>query len=76
MPRLVEEGYCVYTLNLGETLGVRATIAKLYGTNHIRESAGELGRFVERVQDASGAPQVDLVGWSQGEVIIRLRGGF
>lgn len=46
-------------------------MAKLFGTNHIRESAGELGRFVKQVQRASGAQQVDLVGWSQGGVIIR-----
>lgn len=70
-PRLAEEGYCVFSLNLGRTVDAEFPMAKLYGTNDIHESAKELAGFVGQVKEKSGAGQVDLVGWSQGGIIIR-----
>jgi triacylglycerol esterase/lipase EstA (alpha/beta hydrolase family) len=37
----------------------------------MEQSAGELGRFIERVRSATGAQKVDLVGHSEGGVMPR-----
>lgn len=70
-PRLAEEGYCVFSLNLGKTKGAESVMAQRYGTNLIGQSAKELAGFVKRVLVATQSPQVDLLGWSQGGLIIR-----
>lgn len=70
-PRLAEEGYCVFSLNLGKTQGAESVMAQRYGTNLIEQSAKELAGFVGRVKQATQSSKVDLVGWSQGGVIIR-----
>jgi pimeloyl-ACP methyl ester carboxylesterase len=38
--------------------------------NDIDSSADRLGRFIERVRGATGAPRVDLIGHSMGGVVI------
>lgn len=70
-PRLAKQGYCVFSLNLGKTQGANYALARLYGTNDIMASARELAEFVREVQSKTGAKKVDMVGWSQGGVIIR-----
>lgn len=70
-PALAEQGYCVFSLNLGKTKGAESVIAQRYGTNLIERSAKELATFVKRVKASTRSDKVDLVGWSQGGVIIR-----
>lgn len=66
-PILKDKGYCVYALNYGNTTG----LAFLNGTGDMIASATEIGPFVDRVLNASGASQVDLIGHSQGGALIR-----
>ncbi|MFI9629780.1 esterase/lipase family protein [Streptomyces sp. NPDC052042] len=61
-PYLVNRGYCVYSLDYGQLPGVPV----FYGLGPIDESAGQLAAFVDKVLAATGAPEVDLVGHSQG----------
>lgn len=67
-PALRRAGYCVFSLNYGAT---RFRGIGVYGMRSIRGSAAELAAYVERVRTATGAPQVDLVGYSQGAVVAR-----
>ena len=57
---LAAEGYCVFALNYGDN-----------ATGPIRESAVELGAFVDKVRRATKAKKVDLVGHSQGGMMPR-----
>ncbi len=59
-PRLKEKGYCVFALNYGNR-----------GLNDIRDSARELGVFVDNVLAYTGAEKVSLVGHSQGGMMPR-----
>jgi triacylglycerol esterase/lipase EstA (alpha/beta hydrolase family) len=63
-PLLADNGYCVFTFNYGGTGDVTAT-------GDIATSAAELATFVSQVLAATGAPQVDLVGHSQGGMMPR-----
>ncbi|KIA63659.1 esterase/lipase family protein [Nocardia vulneris] len=65
-PLLKNDGYCVFALNFG---GLK--FGQIGGTGDIRDSVGELDRFVDRVRAATGATVVDLVGHSQGGPLIR-----
>jgi triacylglycerol esterase/lipase EstA (alpha/beta hydrolase family) len=60
-PLLADNGYCVYTNNLGSAQG--ATLAQ---TGDIPTSASQLATVVNKVLAATGAAKVDLVGHSQG----------
>jgi triacylglycerol esterase/lipase EstA (alpha/beta hydrolase family) len=60
-PLLADNGYCVYTDNLGSAAG-----APLAQTGDIPTSASELATVVDKVLAATGAGKVDLVGHSQG----------
>jgi triacylglycerol lipase len=59
-PELVRRGYCVFALDYGNR-----------GTGRIQESAGELGKFVDKVLKTTGARKVAIVGHSQGGMMPR-----
>lgn len=65
-PQLVQAGYCVFAPNYGGKPG-----AVTYGTEDIWLSSRQIGEFVDRVLAATGAKQVDLVGFSQGANVTR-----
>ena len=68
-PLLYDNGYCVFALNYGSFDGSGAL--GIYATGPIERSAEELSAFVNRVLEATGAAQVDLVGHSQGGMMPR-----
>ena len=59
-PELKGMGYCVFALNYGNR-----------GLNDIKDSARELGVFVDNVLGYTGAEKVSLVGHSQGGMMPR-----
>ncbi|MBD0707778.1 MULTISPECIES: esterase/lipase family protein [unclassified Streptomyces] len=66
-PYLVDRGYCVFSLDYGQLPGVPV----FHGLGPIAASAGQLATYVDRVLDATGAPEADLVGHSQGGMMPR-----
>ncbi|WP_107657932.1 esterase/lipase family protein [Nocardia suismassiliense] len=65
-PQLAAAGFCVFALNYGGTPG-----AESYGTEDVVLSSHQIGAFVDQVLAATGASQVDLVGFSQGATVTR-----
>lgn len=65
-PMLVNAGYCVYSLDYGQTVP-----GPFYGTGSIEASAPVLASFVTKVRRSTGARQVDIVGHSQGGLMPR-----
>ncbi|MGF1344357.1 esterase/lipase family protein [Streptomyces flavovirens] len=61
-PYLVDRGYCVFSLDYGRLPGVPL----IGGLGPIDASAEQLAAYVDRVLAATGAPEADLVGHSQG----------
>jgi triacylglycerol esterase/lipase EstA (alpha/beta hydrolase family) len=68
-PLLADNGYCVFALNYGAAHGSDAL--GVYGIGDIAQSAQQLATFVDRVMNATGAGQVDIVGHSQGGMMPR-----
>jgi triacylglycerol esterase/lipase EstA (alpha/beta hydrolase family) len=66
-PDLVNNGYCVYSFNYGQTL----PLTGIYATGDIAASARQLASEVSRVLSQTGASKVDIVGWSQGGMMPR-----
>lgn len=66
-PYLVDRGHCVFSLDYGKLPGVPL----FHGLGPIEESAAELAGFIDEVLAATGAPEVDLVGHSQGGMMPR-----
>jgi triacylglycerol lipase len=64
-PRLASAGYCLFALTYGE----RPDFPYFGGILPMEESAQELDTFVDRVLEATGATEVDLVGHSEGTVM-------
>lgn len=62
-PRLKNAGYCTFAMNFGMTA---ASFGRVGGLGAIKSSAAELDAFVTKVQAATGAPKVDIIGHSQG----------
>lgn len=72
-PLLHNEGYCVYTLTYGALPDTPWPVNELGGLSDITGvSVPQVGEFVDRVLDATGADQVDLVGHSQGTLVSAL----
>jgi triacylglycerol esterase/lipase EstA (alpha/beta hydrolase family) len=66
-PDLVNNGYCVYAFNYGQTL----PLTGIYATGNIADSASQLASEVNQVLAETGASKVDIVGWSQGGMMPR-----
>ncbi|WP_442790213.1 lipase family alpha/beta hydrolase [Nocardia sp. CDC153] len=65
-PLLSQAGICVFALNYGGKPG-----KDTYGTEDVWASSAQIGTFVDQVLAATGATQVDLVGFSQGASVTR-----
>ncbi|MFZ2173312.1 MAG: alpha/beta fold hydrolase [Rhodococcus sp. (in: high G+C Gram-positive bacteria)] len=65
-PRLANSGYCVFALDYGGKPG-----ADNYGTEDMTLSGEQVANFVDRVLTATGASQLDIVGYSQGATVSR-----
>lgn len=66
-----DAGFCTFTFNYGQSDllqggGLGSALPGTMGTGYIQDSAKQLAGFVDRVRDATGAPEVDLIGHSQG----------
>jgi len=74
-PILKSRGYCVFAV----TYGMDPRFPNRGGTISVKQSAPEVGAFVDRVLQATGADQVDLVGHSEGtftpEYWVKVLGG-
>ncbi|WP_068280706.1 esterase/lipase family protein [Aldersonia kunmingensis] len=70
-PLLADEGYCVFALNYGGVPTVFGSPRVIWGLWDIRESARQLGVFIDAVLAHTGARQVDIVGHSQGGTMAR-----
>lgn len=66
-PYLVNRGYCVFSLDYGQL----PNVPFFHGLGPIASSAEQLDTYVDRVISATGAPEVDLVGHSQGGMMPR-----
>ncbi|WP_216213571.1 esterase/lipase family protein [Amycolatopsis aidingensis] len=68
-PELVREGYCAFALTYGVLPGAPVVDEVVGGLMPIEYSAAELAEFIARVRSATGARQVDIVGYSQGTIV-------
>lgn len=66
-PYLVKRGYCVFSLDYGQL----PDVPFFHGLGPIDKSAAQLDTFVDKVLAATGAPEADLVGHSQGGMMPR-----
>jgi triacylglycerol esterase/lipase EstA (alpha/beta hydrolase family) len=66
-PDLVNNGYCVYAFNYGQTI----PFSGFYAMGSIASSAAQLSAEVNTVLSETGATKVDIVGWSQGGMMPR-----
>lgn len=74
-PRIAAKGFCVFTTTYGEgPLG-----PSVGGLRSMRDSAVEVGAFVDEVRGATGAAKVSIVGHSEGSTVgatyLKLAGG-
>ncbi|GGF95706.1 lipase [Rhodococcoides trifolii] len=67
-PLLKNEGYCVFALTYGALPGPWP-LSAIGGLGDIEEKGAQFAAFADRVLQATGAAQFDVVGHSQGTVI-------
>ncbi|MPY79649.1 MAG: alpha/beta fold hydrolase [Actinophytocola sp.] len=60
-PRLADAGYCTFSFTYGQQFPGAPG-----GTRPVKESAQEVGAFIDEVLAATGADRADLVGHSEG----------
>ncbi|TSD94613.1 alpha/beta fold hydrolase [Skermania sp. ID1734] len=65
-PLFAARGYCLFALNYGGKEG-----GESYGNLEISRSARQFAAFVEQVRQATRAPKVDVIGYSQGATVTR-----
>ncbi|KAF9272596.1 hypothetical protein BGZ68_002288, partial [Mortierella alpina] len=65
--RLALEGYCTFPLDYGHVPGIPI----LGGLDDIKKSGPVVAEFVDRILAATGAPKVDIVGHSEGSLLMR-----
>lgn len=70
-PVLANDGYCVFTYNFGQDGQSSLPMKARFGTSALSESVLVLKAFTDRVLDEMNVDQVDMVGWSQGGILIR-----
>lgn len=70
-PTLANAGYCVFTFNFGQNGQKSPSMNARFGTSALSESVLVLKSFTERVLDEMNVDKVDMVGWSQGGLLIR-----
>lgn len=72
-PKLVARGYRVFALNYGgddeSLLGRRRCC---FASGPLLDATEDIGRFIDRVLEATGAEKVDVVGHSQGSAQARM----
>ncbi|MGW6569023.1 esterase/lipase family protein [Streptomyces sp. NPDC054975] len=66
-PYLVNRGYCVFSLDYGQL----PNVPFFHGLGPVAKSAEQLDVYVDKVLAATGAPEADLVGHSQGGMMPR-----
>ncbi|TQF73342.1 alpha/beta fold hydrolase [Rhodococcus spelaei] len=69
VPLLRNEGYCVFALTYGTIPGTAWPLSAIGGIGSMKDSAHQLGAFVDDVLAATGADKVDVVAHSQGTLM-------
>lgn len=68
---LHDRGYCVFGIDAGHNDNLYTLIKpEYYGTAHVDETTDQVNAFIEKVKRKTGAKKVDLIGHSQGGLII------
>lgn len=62
---LTKGGWCVFALNYGQMNGKGS-----FGMAHLDQSGGEFAAFTNKVLQATGAQQIDAIGYSEGGMVI------
>lgn len=66
-PRLVAEGYCVFSLSYGQLNNVPL----IHGLDKMENSAQQLSDFVDKVLAAAGTSKINIFSISEGSLMPR-----